>query len=83
MTDKKICFYINTIIINIYSNIFLKVPVSPPDLSVKRPNLKRSKTLGLSSIDNNSYNLEVKSPLSNGKTIAQKYYFHYYFLYTS
>ena len=48
---------------------FLKVPVSPPDLSVKRPNLKRSKTLGLSSIDNNSYNLEVKSPLSNGKTI--------------
>ena len=75
MTDKKICFHINTIIINIYSNIFLKVPVSPPDLSVKRPNLKRSKTLGLSSIDNNSYNLEVKSPLSNGKTIAQKILF--------
>ena len=75
MTDKKICFHINTIIINIYSNIFLKVPVSPPDLSVKRPNLKRSKTLGLSSMDNNSYNLEVKSPLSNGKTIAQKILF--------
>ena len=75
MTDKKICFHINTIIINIYSNIFLKVPVSPPDLSVKRPNLKRSKTLGLSSIDNNSYNLEVKSPLSNGKTIAEKILF--------
>ena len=77
MNDRQedLLSYKYSIIINIYSNIFLKVPVSPPDLSVKRPNLKRSKTLGLSSIDNNSYNLEVKSPLSNGKTIAQKILF--------
>ena len=34
--------------------------------SVKRPNLKRSKLLGLSSNDN-SYSMDVKSPLTNGK----------------
>ena len=72
MNDRQedLLSYKYSIIINIYSNIFLKVPVSPPDLSVKRPNLKRSKTLGLSSIDN-SYNLEVKSPLSNGKNFRK------------
>ena len=66
MTDDKTCFHI---FLHLFIYFFLlKIPVSSAELatSVKRPNLKRSKTLGLSSIDN-SYNLEVKSPLSNGK----------------
>ena len=83
--DKTLAFIYFSIYLFICLFFLLKIPVSSAELatSVKRPNLKRSKTLGLSSIDN-SYNLEVKSPLSNGKNFRKFFsaYLHNFCLYS-